>query len=170
MTAIDLSQFIRKLPSDGTAVPSELAYEGLVVRAITRSDLADDVRGINASLDLIRRTRGGGWPTEPVTEEGNYTDLVWHELEFRDGTSFTYVVRDRDGGYLGCLYLYPMGRRTPLTEALLDHDVDVSWWVTPEAYARGGYEALYDAVRHWLATELPFSAPYFSNAEIPSRP
>jgi hypothetical protein len=27
------------------------------------------VRGINASLDLIRRTRGGTWPTGPVTEE-----------------------------------------------------------------------------------------------------
>ncbi len=61
-----------------------------------------------------------------------------------------------------------MGRRTPLTEALLRHDVDVSWWVTPEAYARGDYSALYRALRHWLASELPFSEPFFSNAEIPS--
>ena len=29
-----------------------------------------------------------------------------------------------------CCYLYPMGRRTPLTEELLTYDVDVSWWVT----------------------------------------
>ncbi len=84
---MDLSQFVRKLPP-GASAPVELAHEGLVARAITRQDLADDVRGINASLALIRRTRGGGWPTEPVTEEGNYTDLVWHELEFREGTSF----------------------------------------------------------------------------------
>jgi hypothetical protein len=167
---VDLSEFIRKLPA-GATVPPELSHGDLVLRAITRADLADDVRGINESLEIIRRTRGGGWPTEPVTEEGNYTDLVWHELEWRDGASFTYVVRDRAGSYLGCAYLYPMGRRTPLNDALLDHDVDVSWWVTPEAYARGDYDALYHALRHWLATELPFTAPFFSNAEIPeSRP
>jgi hypothetical protein len=44
----------------------ELAHEDLVIRAITRHDLDDDVRGINARLDLIRRTRGGRWPSEPV--------------------------------------------------------------------------------------------------------
>jgi len=166
MSATDWTRFVRKFPPGATA-PLELAHEGLVARAMGRDDLADDVRGINASLDLILRTRGGGWPTEPVTEEGNYTDLVWHELEFREGTSFAYIVRDRDGGYIGCCYFFPMGRRTPLTEALLHHDVDVSWWVTEEAYARGDYVALYRALRHWVATELPFSDPFFSNAEIP---
>jgi hypothetical protein len=60
-----------------------------------------------------------------------------------------------------------MGRRTPLTEALLRHDVDVSWWVTPQAYARGDYAALHRALQHWLASELPFSDPFFSNTEIP---
>ena len=66
------------------------AHEDLVARAITRADLGDDVRGINASIALIQRTRGGGWPTEPVTEELNFVDLVWHELEFREGASVTY--------------------------------------------------------------------------------
>ena len=42
------------------------------------------MRGINASLDLIQQTRGGNWPEGPVTEEFNYVDLVWHELEFRE--------------------------------------------------------------------------------------
>ena len=66
-------------------------------------DLDDDVRGIDASLELIRRTRGGGWPTEPVTTEGNYLDLVWHEREFREGDSFSYVVRERDRRLPGVL-------------------------------------------------------------------
>jgi RimJ/RimL family protein N-acetyltransferase len=151
----------------GSSVPTRLTYEDLVATAITRADLRDDVRGINASLDLIRRTRGGAWPAEPVTEEFNYVDLVWHELEFREGDSFTYVVRDADGGYLGCSYLYPMGRRQELTEALLEHDVDVSWWVTPDAYERGYYAKLHRALRHWLEEAMPFVAPHYSNAEIP---
>ncbi len=64
-------------------------------------------------------------------------------------------------------YLYPMGRRTELSAQLLDHDVDVSWWVTPDAYRDGYYEKLYRALRHWVAEDFPFGAPYYSNAVIP---
>ena len=162
---LDYSLLIKKLP--GLPAPTRLTYEDISATAITRADLADDVRGINASLALIRKTRGGGWPTEPVTEEFNYVDLVWHELEFREGASFTYVARDADDGYLGCCYLYPMGRRTELSAQLLDHDVDVSWWVTPDAYENGYYQKLHRALRHWVAEDFPFGAPYYSNAVIP---
>jgi hypothetical protein len=152
----------------GFTVPERLRFEHLDARGLGRADLADDVAGINASLELIARTRGGGWPTEPVTEEVDFVDLVWHELEFRDGYSFSYAVYDAGGRYLGCCYLYPLGRRTELSAELLDYDVDVSWWVTPTAYERGDYEKLYAALRHWMATEFPFWRPYYSNREIPS--
>jgi hypothetical protein len=61
-----------------------------------------------------------------------------------------------------------MGGRTQLTEELLKHDVDVSWWVTPHAYEEGYYKKLYRALGHWLAEELPFKEPYYSNREIPA--
>jgi hypothetical protein len=166
--AVDYRRLVQKLPAPpGFVTPTELAHDDLVARAITRADLDDDVRGINASLALIRKTRGGAWPSGPVTAEGNFADLVWHEVEFRDGGSFTYVVRYTDGSYVGCAYLYPVGRRTPLSESMLAHDVDVSWWVTPDAYARGDYRKLYRALRLWLADAFPFAAPFYSNAEIP---
>ncbi len=116
------------------------------------------LRGINDSLELIQRTRGGGWPIEPVTEEVDYVDLVWHELEFREGYSFSYAVYDTSGGYVGCSYFNPVGRRTPLTEQMLAHDVDVSWWVTPAAYDRGHYVTLYRALRRWVVESFPFGA------------
>jgi RimJ/RimL family protein N-acetyltransferase len=162
----DLTKKLRLPP--GFTAPARLAYQDIEARALTRDHLRDDVRGINASIDLIRRTRGGGWPTEPVTEEFNFVDLVWHEQEFREGTSFAYAVYDSDGGYLGCCYLYPMGRRTELTERLLRHDVDVSWWVTPDAYQRGYYEKVYRALGDWIAEQFPFESPYYSNAEVPT--
>jgi hypothetical protein len=152
----------------GFAPPTLLEHGDLRARALTRADLAADVRGINASLDLIRRTRGGDWPTEAVTDEFDFADLVWHEVEFRDGYSYSYAVYDTARAYLGCAYLYPMGRRTPLTEQLARHDVDVSWWVTPEAYDRGHYVGLYRALGTWATIDFPFTAPYFSNREIPS--
>jgi RimJ/RimL family protein N-acetyltransferase len=165
---MDYRRFVRRLTlPDGVAIPTELTHGDVVARAITRADLTDDVAGINASLALIRQTRGGNWPTDPVTEEYNYVDLVWHECEFRDGGSYTYVLRDTTGGYLGCCYLYPMGGRTKLTEDLLEHDVDVSWWVTPTAYDRGYYTKIHSALKHWLTDDLPFQKPYFSNRQIP---
>src|SRR3954447_13794579 len=135
---MDYTTLIKKLvlPA-GFAAPARLAYDDIEARAITREHLVDDVRGINASLELIRRTRGGGWPEEPVTEEFDFVDLVWHELEFRDQTSFAYAVFETGETYIGCAYLYPVGRRRPLSKELLVHDVDVSWWVTPGAYERG---------------------------------
>ncbi len=156
-------------PPSGYVAPTELAYEDIRARAISRADLHDDVRGINSSIELIRRTRGGRWPTEAVSEEFNYVDLVWHECEFREGSSFTYAVYDVGGRYLGCCYLYPVGSRTELTEDLLKYDVDVSWWVTPEAYEQGYYAKLYAALRHWVADAFPFTMAYYSNIEVPER-
>jgi hypothetical protein len=73
--------------------------------------------------DFIRKLRVPPGYVAPI--ELTYDDPVWHEVEFRDGTSFTYAVFDDDGGYLGCCYLYPMGGRTTLSERLLRYDVDV---------------------------------------------
>ena len=165
---MDYTQFVKKLRlPDGFTPPTTLVHDDVVATAITRADLSDDVRGSNASIDLINETRGGGWPTEAVTEAFNEVDLVWHELEFREGGSLTYVVRDAGGTYLGCCYLYPLGRRTELSEELLGYDVDVSWWVTAAAYDQGYYAKLYHALGNWLAGEFPFWRPYYSNQELP---
>src|SRR5215216_1266100 len=92
---VDYRNFIRclELPGD-FAPPAELTYEDIVARAISRAHLVADVKGINASIEIIRRTRGGDWPSGPVSEEFNYVDLVWHELEFRERHSFAYAVYD----------------------------------------------------------------------------
>jgi RimJ/RimL family protein N-acetyltransferase len=116
--------------------------------------------------DFMRKLRVPPGYVAPT--ELTYDDLVWHEVEFRDGTSFTYAVFDNDGGYLGCCYLYPMGRRDPLSEDLVRHDVDVSWWVTAEAYEQGYYAKLHEALTRWVVTEFPFTSPYFSNRELPA--
>src|SRR5437763_829496 len=71
------------------------------------------------------------------------------------------------GEQLGCCYLCSVGGGTRLSAELLRYDVDVSWWVTPDAYGRGYYTKVYRALRHWIATAFPFPAAHYSNAEIP---
>lgn len=168
----DYRDFIKRLvvPA-GFQPPTLLQHETLLATPLNRKHVREDLAAVNASRDLIHQTRGGSWPEEELTEEFNLLDLAWHEREFRDLDSFAYVVHDaaRDGAYVGCFYLYPMGSRTPLVEPdLAAYDVDVSWWVSGDAYARGHYERLYRGLLGWLATGFPcFPKPYFSNREIP---
>ena len=54
-----------------------------------------------------------------------------------------YAVYPRRWALSRLLLPVPMGRRTPLSPELVDRDVDVSWWVTPEAYAEGYYAKLF---------------------------
>jgi hypothetical protein len=165
---VRIDEFSRNLVlPDGFEPPQRLEYDDLVATVLGARDLEDDVAGINANIELIARTRGGGWPEEVVTPEFDLADLIWHEVEFRERFSYSYVLRDRTGGYVGCAYLYPMGRRTELTEELARHDVDVSWWVTEEAYEAGYYELAYRALQRWVTVDFPFTTPYWSNREIP---
>jgi hypothetical protein len=63
---MDYTRFIKKLELPaGFAAPMQLAHDDLVAIAINRMHLHDDVAGINASIELIQRTRGGRWPTGP---------------------------------------------------------------------------------------------------------
>jgi hypothetical protein len=39
--------------------------------------------------------------------------------------------------------------------------------VTASAYDREYYSKVHSALRHWLANDLPFHKPYFSNRRIP---
>ena len=54
-------QFVKKLDlPPGFEAPIRLTYQDVVAVALTRAHLQDDVRGINASIELIQATRGGG--------------------------------------------------------------------------------------------------------------
>lgn len=103
----------------------------------------------------------------PGDGEENYVDLVWHECEFRDKKSFTFWLEARDRGYIGCAYLYLLGVRRPLTAELAQHDVDVRWWVTPDAFEAGYYQRVLHALEHRVVTDYRFTRPYYSNVWMP---
>ena len=93
---MNYASLIKKLElPPGFTAPTRLTYEDLVATALARSHLQDDVRGINASIALIQETRGGGWPTGPVSEDEDFVDLVWHELEFREDFPLPVTPVDR---------------------------------------------------------------------------
>ncbi len=161
------SRLIKKFNFDSSfQAPTRLTYQDLVAKPLTRADVKADMGAVNSSLDIIRQTRGGTWPSELVSEEFNFLDLAWHEREFRDGDSFAYAVYGTQGTYIGCFYLYPIGARTELSESTQDYEIDASWWVTQWAYDDGYYPKLYAALKEWL-TNFPTDKILFSNQEMP---
>jgi hypothetical protein len=164
---VNYTGLIKQLPvAVGFEAPGELGHEDIVARALTRGDLADDVCGIQRRADpadarrrLADRPsdRGGGLRRPRLAR-------------VRVPRALLVLIRGlrRAGGYRGCCYLYPLGRRTPLSAQLAECDVDVSWWVTPDAYDRGYYAKLYAALGRWVAQQFPFDRVHYSNAEVPA--
>ncbi|KAL1603823.1 hypothetical protein SLS60_005414 [Paraconiothyrium brasiliense] len=167
---MDPSHSLKKLQiPPGWQAPDPLLYEHLTATLLNEKDLQQDLEAVNSSRDIIRRTRGGSWPPAELTEDSNLRDLQWHARESKEGGSFAYAVRNADGDYIGCFYLYPLGARGPVTEKMSKYDVDANWWVTTEAYERGDYEVLYRGLKGWLKNELgAVGRPWWSNAEIPA--
>lgn len=164
-----ISSYVKKfrLPTNFEA-PRSLLHEDLKAIPLSRDDLDADLAAVNSSIETIQKTRGGAWPQEELSKEFDFLDLAWHEREFRDRDSFAYVVYNADGEYIGCLYLYPMGNRTELSEELLEYDVDASWWVTAKAFDEGYYPKLYKGIQKWLTEDFPFAKVYYSNKDIPA--
>src|SRR5580693_7440550 len=81
--AMDYSNFIKKftLPTDFKA-PKKLTFEDLVARPLNKEDLEDDLKAVNSSVEVIRRTRGGSWPEGPLDKEFDFEYLAWHQREF----------------------------------------------------------------------------------------
>lgn len=67
---VDYQGLVKRLNMPiGWVAPTKFAHDDIRASALTRDHLHDDVRGINAAFELIRRTRGRRWPTQPVTED-----------------------------------------------------------------------------------------------------
>lgn len=88
----------------------------------------------------------GSWP-EGLTRADNLIDLAWHEREFTARRSFSWIVRDPSGEYLGCFYVFPtLGRRGHAKAAL---------WLCEMPDRAGVAQTLQAALSAWLAETLP---------------
>ncbi len=152
---------------EGVDAPMRLEFDDFYAKPLTRADLDADLEGVNSSLEIIRETRGGSWPSGQISREDDLLDLAWHEREFNSGDSYAYVIYTNNDVYLGCFYLYGIGSRTSLTGETIDYDVDASWWVTSKAYEEGYYEKVYAALQQWLEQDFKFAKISYSNKVIP---
>lgn len=153
------------IPKDFT--PQEkIKRKGFILEKLGPQHLDLDYVAVMSSIDLIKQIRGGDWPSEDLTKEKDLADLEWHEDEFNKRASFAYTVLNQaKTECLGCVYLYPADK--PWVSTPEGSDVDISMWVTQEAYDKGLYPKLFKSVKQWIQKDWPFKNPYYSNKEIP---
>lgn len=102
---------------EGVDWPRRFALGDHVLTPLAPEFVDEDFDAVIATGDLLDGIFGA-WP-EGLTREENLIDLAWHEREFTARRSFSWIVRDRGGTYLGCFYLYPaIGARGAATAAL----------------------------------------------------
>ncbi len=145
-------------------IPDNIKTSDFLFRKLTARDVYLDYIAVMSSIDIINKTRGGSWPTKDLTFEDDLIDLGWHQREFENGSSFAYTVFNPDNTKcLGCFYFYNAGFRKGIDPS---YDVDISFWVTQEAYDNGLYEKLYQEIKEFIKP-WPFKNPFFSNDVLP---
>lgn len=157
---------MRFLPDEYQVIES-LETPHFRLRKLCARDLYLDYIAVMSSIDLIRRTRGGGkWPTPQLTIEDDLIDLAWHQREFESRSSFAYTVMNLDETEcLGCVYIVPPRFRRNVPE---NADAIVTFWVTQTSYDKGLYVELYKTLKPWVEKDWPFKNPYWANLEIPA--
>src|SRR5258706_15112050 len=145
------------LVPDSLKITDKLQTPHFLIRKLMAKDVYLDYIAVMSSIDIIKNTRGGDWPTKDLTFEDDLIDLAWHQREFENRHSFAYTVMDLEGTEcLGCIYFYPPGTRKKAPE---NSDVDISFWVTAKAYREGLYEILYKEILEWLDQDWLFKYP-----------
>ena len=149
--------------------PEKLDCGDFIVRKLTARDVYLDYLAVMSSIDIIKKVRGGSWPTKDLTIEDDLIDLGWHQREFEFKNSFAFTVMNKDETKcLGCVYFYPPPAGMSSVGGKEDVDLNISMWVTQEAYDDGLYPRLFKAVKDWVEEKWPFKKVAYVNKENPT--
>jgi len=140
-------------------------FEGNRLVPLEAKHLRWDLPVINSSWELIRRTRGDGFPNGPLSRREDYRDLVVHGEEPKRGEAFHFAVftpRSLKTLFLnkmiGCIYVYPPSAEldgSGQTGVPADADAIVSFLFSRWAYERGLYPKSEAFIRQWIRNDWP---------------
>jgi hypothetical protein len=123
------------------SIPATHLLGDFTLRRLTVADVDRDfVAVMESAADIRSSNPDSTWP-QGLTRDENFLDLAWHQREFESKRSFTWVIEDAGGEYLGCLYVYP--------SLAGDRSADVFWWWRTGAIADRA--ALPGLLRQWFS-------------------
>ncbi len=139
---------------DDFSVPTILETQSFRLRPLMISDVVKDYDAVMTSVEHLHKqippeVFAAVWPSLTMTIEDDLADLGWHQVEFKNRTSFTYTVMNLEETLcLGCVYIFP--------PRFTDADAEVFLWVRKSELDRGLDEVLFSAVKQWIKSVWPF--------------
>lgn len=127
------------------ALPRRAHRRGFQMTPLSPAEVDEDYAVVMQTAHLLSDAPGS-WPNGLTLEE-NLADLAWHEREFTARRSFAWILRDSDGLYLGCFYIYPdLGKR---------HSARVVLWLRDRPDRRALAKMMKPDLTDWMAASLP---------------
>lgn len=90
--------------------PFQIDAGSFILKKLTVEDVHRDYEAVMSSKESLRQIfrEDDDWPSEAMTLEENYRDLLEHQEEFDRNEGFAYTVLTPDlSKCIGCLYIYP---------------------------------------------------------------
>lgn len=91
---------------EDVTIPRSAQLNAFAITPLDASAMEEDYSAVTGSIGVLKGLFGDDWPAG-LSEKDNLTDLHWHDREFTLKRSFSWVIRDLEGAYLGCAYLMP---------------------------------------------------------------
>ncbi len=88
-----------------TDLPRHVPLGDYTLTPLSHAHVDEDFAAVTATAPLFGDFFGD-WPNG-LTREDNLIDLAWHDREFTTKRSFSWIIRDTAGVYIGCFYLSP---------------------------------------------------------------
>ncbi len=123
-------------------------------------DVAElDYKAYMSSIDHIRKSQGGNWPSPGLTMADQAKDMAGEKAQWDGRKSFPFAVLSLDGSKeLGCFYLRPSAKE--------GYDVVATMWVVKDQFDAGFEDQLYKDMKAWVAQAWPFQKPAWRGREI----
>lgn len=144
----------KKLVPEKFDVPKKLESASFLLRPLMMSDVNKDFDAVMSSIEHLHQqipfqVFDALWPSPTMTLEEDLADLGWHQVEFKNRSSFTYTVMNlEETQCLGCVYIFP--------PRFTDADAEIFLWVRKSEYDRGLDSELFETVKQWIANKWPF--------------
>ncbi len=127
------------------ALPRSLELGIYNLTPLSPAEVDEDYAAVMATAPLLGDFFGD-WP-EGLTRAENLIDLAWHEREFTTKRSFSWIIRNTSGSYIGCFYLSPAPGMLGQCQADL--------WLCDIADRTATAHGIKSALADWLAEHLP---------------
>lgn len=134
-----------------TTLPRNADLGLLRLTPLDPSAAEEDFAVVARSEPVLRGFFGNDWPLGLTLVE-NRIDMAWHEREFTLRRSFSWILRDPAGVYLGCAYVFPEPGETARGKIYL--------WLADIPERRALLATFQPVLQHWLSQWLPPRALY----------